>query len=47
MRNHRVDLVMTGTTGDLDAANDAVNRGAALADTVVSCKFRDGLVTAT
>lgn len=41
MRNHRVDLVMTGTTGQLAVANDAVSRGAALADTVVSCKSMD------
>jgi KaiC/GvpD/RAD55 family RecA-like ATPase len=41
MRNDRVDLVMTGTTGELAIANDAVSRGSALADTVVSCKSMD------
>ena len=41
MRNHHVDLVMTGTTGQLSEANDAVSRGIALADTVGSCKSMD------
>jgi KaiC/GvpD/RAD55 family RecA-like ATPase len=38
MRNHRVDLVMTGTTSELAPANAAVGRASALADTVVFCK---------
>jgi hypothetical protein len=39
MRNYGVDLVMTGTTGDLPEANEAVHRATALADAVVSCQY--------
>ena len=41
MRKYGFDLVMTGTTGELDAANDSVNRAVSLADSVVSCRFCD------
>lgn len=41
VRNHGMDLVMTGTTGDLAVANESVSRASALADAVISCRFRD------
>jgi KaiC/GvpD/RAD55 family RecA-like ATPase len=39
MRNYDVDLVMTGTTGDLPDANEAVRRAVSLADAVVTCRY--------
>ncbi|MCX5675251.1 MAG: hypothetical protein NTX87_09600 [Planctomycetota bacterium] len=39
MRNYGVDLVMSGTTGHLPEANEAVQRAVALADAVVSCRY--------
>lgn len=39
MRNYSLDLVMTGTTGGLGEANEAVYRATALADAVVSCQY--------
>lgn len=41
MRNAGVDLVMTGTTSGLPAADDIVRRACSLADTVLSCQFCD------
>ena len=41
MRNHRIDLVVTGTTGELPEANEQVGRICAVADTVISCRFCD------
>ncbi len=41
MRIYGVDLVITGTTGDLDRANEYVKRATAIADAVVSCEFCD------
>ena len=41
MRNHGIDLVMTGTTGDLAPANEAVNRALSLADATLSCDLCD------
>lgn len=39
MRQYGVDLVMAGTTGHLEEANEAVQRAVALADAVVSCRY--------
>jgi len=39
MRKYGVDLVMAGTTGHLEEANEAVQRAVALADAVVSCRY--------
>lgn len=41
MRNYGVDLAITGTTGDLAEANEAVYRACNVADAVVSCQFAD------
>ncbi|MGB7539278.1 MAG: ATPase domain-containing protein [Anaerolineales bacterium] len=41
IRNYDMDLVITGTTGDLSEANEAVNRARSLADTTVACRFCD------
>ena len=41
MRNHGIDLVMTGTTSNLPLANEAVNRAWSLADATLSCDLCD------
>lgn len=41
MRNCGVDLVMVGSTGELEETNDAVSRACALADAILSCKLYD------
>jgi len=41
MRNYGVDLVMTGTTGELEAANEAVHQAVSLASAVISCRHCD------
>ena len=41
MRNYGIDLVVTGTTGTLAEADEAVGHICAVADTVVSCSFCD------
>ncbi len=41
MRNKRVDLVITGTTGLLKESDEAVNRACELADSVLHCELCD------
>lgn len=41
MRSYKIDLVVTGTTGQFQAADDAVGKICAVADTVLSCRFCD------
>ncbi len=41
MRNYNVDLVMTGTTGQLKEADEAVDLACELADSILHCDFID------
>jgi len=41
MRHNKIDLVVTGTTGELPEADEAVGRISSVADAVVSCRFLD------
>jgi KaiC/GvpD/RAD55 family RecA-like ATPase len=41
MRNHNINLVITGTMGDLESSNETVNRACEISDAVISCKYCD------
>jgi KaiC/GvpD/RAD55 family RecA-like ATPase len=41
MRNYGIDLMMTGTTGQLAESNEMVDRACQLADSVVTCDYCD------
>lgn len=41
LRLYGVDVMITGTTGDLDRANECVDRAKSIADAVLSCSYCD------